>query len=73
MCMVCRKTPCHPRCPNTPEPKPIMRCADCGEGIYDGDEYYDVGDGCGICKECIEDKTTLELMDLFGEKFSVAS
>ena len=50
-----------------------MICADCGEGIYEGDEYYDVGDGYGICKWCIENKTASELMDLFGEQFSVAS
>lgn len=73
MCSVCRQIPCHPRCPNAPEPKPVMRCAECGDGIYAGDDYYDIGDGSGICKECIEDKSTSELMDLFGEQFSVAS
>lgn len=73
MCMVCRQAPCHPRCPNALEPELIMRCADCGEGIYEGDEYYDAGDRYGICKECIEDKATSELMELFGEEFSVAS
>ena len=27
-----------------------MRCKECGEGIYEGDEYYDTGSG-GICKD----------------------
>ena len=53
MCSLCRQFPCHPRCPNAPEPVPLMRCKECGEGIYEGDEYYDTGNG-GICKECIE-------------------
>lgn len=73
MCSVCRQIPCHPRCPNAPEPKLIMGCAECGDGIYAGDDYYDIGDGSGICKECMDDKSTSELMDLFGERFSVAS
>lgn len=73
MCSICMQVPCHPRCPNAPEPEPIMRCAECGEGIYEGDDYYDIGDGGGICKECMEDKSTSELMDLFGEQFSVVS
>ena len=73
MCLVCRQHPCHPMCPNAPEPKPVMFCSECGEGIYSGDDYYDIGDGLGICKECIEAKSTLELMELFGEYFSEAS
>lgn len=39
MCSLCRQFPCHPRCPNAPEPVPLMRCKECGEGIYEGDEY----------------------------------
>ena len=70
MCSLCRQ--CHPRCPNAPEPVPLMRCKECGEGIYEGDEYYDTGNG-GICKECIEDMTANELFDLFGESYSVAA
>lgn len=72
MCSLCRQFPCHPRCPNAPKPVPLMRCKECGEGIYEGDEYYDTGNG-GICKECIEDMTANELFDLFGESYSVAA
>lgn len=73
MCALCQSFPCHPRCPNAPDPVPVMRCAECGEGIYPGDDYYDIGNGEGICKGCIDEKSTSELMELFGESFSVAS
>lgn len=72
MCSICHQIPCHHRCPNAPEAKPIMKCIECGEGIYADDEYYDTGCG-GICKECMEEKTVSEMLDLFGEKFSIAS
>lgn len=49
-----------------------MKCKECGEGIYEGNEYYDTGNG-GICKECIEDMTVDELFDLLGESYSVAA
>lgn len=71
MCSLCRQIPCHPRCPNAPEPVPIMRCSECGEGIFEGDKYYDTGNG-GVCKNCIEDMTAKEFMELIGEKFSTA-
>ena len=71
MCSICRQTPCHPRCPNAPEPVPVHTCVLCDEGIYEGDEYYDSGDG-PVCKECMEDKTTAELMEMFGESYSTA-
>lgn len=72
MCSICMQNPCHPRCPNAPEYKPIMRCLECGEGIYVGDKYYDTGYG-GICGECMEDKTVSEILELLGERLSVAS
>lgn len=72
MCSLCRQYPCHPRCPNALEPVPIMKCKKCGEGIFEGDEYYDTGNS-GICKYCIEDMTVNELFEMFGESFSVAS
>lgn len=45
MCEICRQTPCHPRCPNAPEPKPVEMCCLCDEGIYEGDEYLNTTDG----------------------------
>ena len=39
MCMECRQTPCHPRCPNAPEPKFKHTCSFCDEGILNGEQY----------------------------------
>lgn len=39
MCDICRRNPCHPRCPNYILPKVSHYCSDCGEGIYEGEEY----------------------------------
>ena len=39
MCSICLRNPCDSRCPNAPEPKPVEICSECGEGIYEGDEY----------------------------------
>ena len=45
MCNVCRKTPCHLRCPNYESPKATHYCSICNEGIYDGEEYIE--NDCG--------------------------
>lgn len=71
MCAVCKMTPCHPSCPNAPEPRAFMRCIECGEGIYADDKYFDAGIG-GICEECMENKKISEILELLGEQFSVA-
>lgn len=54
MCDICRTTPCHPFCPNAPEPPVFGRCVNCKEKIFDGDDYYDI-DGDIWCEECIDD------------------
>lgn len=57
MCDVCLQHPCHPRCPNAPEPSEppyVTECLNCGEKIYDGDYYYDI-DGEEWCEECIKE------------------
>jgi hypothetical protein len=48
-----------------------MRCDECGEGIFEEDEYFDTGKGA-ICKECMDEKISSEILELLGEKFSVA-
>lgn len=53
MCMECRQNPCHPRCPNAPEPRVLFRCMDCGEGIREGDDYYDMM-GEPYCESCVK-------------------
>lgn len=71
MCDICRQTPCHPRCPNAPEPKPVKRCCLCGEGIYEGDEYLITTDGC-VCKDCLEDFSINQWLELIGESLTTA-
>lgn len=71
MCDICRQTPCHSRCPNAPEPKPVKRCCLCGEGIYEGDEYLITTDGC-VCKDCLGDFSINQWLELIGESLTTA-
>ena len=34
------------------EPKVFSYCDECGHPIYEGDEYYQVGD-CKYCDDCV--------------------
>lgn len=34
------------------ETRPVFLCSECGETIYEGDEYYDIF-GEQICEDCI--------------------
>lgn len=52
MCQECLQQPCHPRCPNAPEPKVFTTCEICGSKIYEGDEFYQVSD-IDVCEKCI--------------------
>ncbi len=71
MCKVCRMIPCNPRCPNAPEPKPKYECSKCGYGIYAGDKYLDGPEGY-VCKECLDDMTSGELLEMLGESLATA-
>lgn len=71
MCELCHSFPCHPRCPNASEPTPVMRCVECGEGIFEDDQYFDGPNG-PICRECLEEKTVQEILSLFGERLKSA-
>ena len=50
MCAECGMNPCHPRCPNAPEPVPVHECVKCGYGILAGDKFWDSPEG-KICEE----------------------
>lgn len=52
MCDVCHQYPCHPSCPNAPEPPAVEDCMGCNEAIRVGDEYYEI-DGYAYCDDCI--------------------
>lgn len=63
MCEVCHMTPCHPRCPNSPEPPAVYHCKVCGEPIVAGETYYEMD--CEFYhEECFEDRLTPE-----GQRF----
>lgn len=62
MCSVCLQNPCHPRCPNAPDPEPAAYCRVCGEPLYVGDKHFD-----GICMDCLEEMTVSDWLELFGE------
>ena len=53
MCEICRKHPCHPRCPNTESLQIKKVCSICNEGIYDGEEYIVNGDYEYAHWECV--------------------
>lgn len=71
MCSVCLSTPCHPRCPNAPEPVPVYTCGWCEEPIFENDEYMETPEG-PVCRECIEEMSVLEFMEMTGEQFFTA-
>lgn len=62
MCDICHRTPCHPRCPNSPPPPVVYFCCQCGNGIYEGEEFYAINDE-RWCEECVNDCRTTAEMD----------
>lgn len=71
MCEVCRMSPCHPRCPNAPEPKPVYTCKNCKEGILPGDTFVII-DGDYFCAYCLDDMLPFEILQLCGFDVEVA-
>lgn len=65
MCSECYMSPCHPRCPNAPEPPKVYTCKICGEPIVEGEEYYEM-DAEFYHEECFEDNAVQILMDECG-------
>lgn len=53
MCDICFQFPCHPRCPNSPDPPSVYICSGCGNDIHDGEDYWDIM-GEQWCEKCIE-------------------
>lgn len=67
MCDICLHSPCLPQCPNAPPPPVVFTCYNCGEPIYEGDNYYDI-EGEAWCEECIDDALkTAELEEWYDE------
>jgi hypothetical protein len=53
MCDVCLSAPCHPRCPNAPEPPAVFICDGCGHPIYEGDDVWRIQHEV-YCEHCID-------------------
>ena len=51
MCEECRRSPCHPRCPNAPDPIAVFICSGCGQEIYEGEDYWEFL-GEQFCENC---------------------
>lgn len=58
MCEICGQKPCHSRCPNAPEEKPVLHCDECKKDIFAG-EYYYTDNGWNICEECNDKRRRL--------------
>lgn len=71
MCSICYSTPCHPRCPNADEEKPVYRCSECGGSIFEGDKFFQ-NDIKEICEECMEEMSVEEILNLFNEDLKTA-
>jgi hypothetical protein len=54
MCDICRRVPCHPRCPNATDPVPIFTCYVCQNEIYEGEDVYHLV-GLHFCERCINE------------------
>lgn len=57
MCQECLQFPCHPRCPNAPEPPVIHKCDNCGNEIHEGEHMYRFDIGI-VCDECVDNSGT---------------
>ena len=55
MCAECLRTPCHPRCPNAPEtkPVPVYVCSGCSTEILDGEDVWEFL-GEQFCERCVD-------------------
>lgn len=53
MCAECLQTPCHPRCPNAPDPEPVFVCDGCGRDICVGEHVWRVAQEV-YCEQCID-------------------
>lgn len=56
MCKICGHSICPGACPNADEPRVFGKCINCGDTIYEGDEYYllDNNHNEYWCEQCIE-------------------
>ena len=72
MCDVCHMTPCHPRCPNAPDPPTVYTCKHCGEPIVVGDEFMEVDGDYYHLEACARDAAMSLLMEKLGARTGTA-
>lgn len=72
MCDTCLRSPCHPQCPNAPEPPTVCVCDKCSEPVRAGDVYYEEPGGEILCQGCIEEMDTHALLCHLGCSGKVA-
>lgn len=65
MCAICHQSKCNCRCPNAPDPVGIYTCAECGEGILEGDEYVE-DNGKKYHLDCLDDMGIKKALTLLG-------
>ena len=53
MCQECKQYPCHPSCPNAPEPAVVCKCDNCGGEIRVGEFMWKLDIG-NVCEDCID-------------------
>lgn len=64
MCEICKKNPCHPRCPNYVPIKSNYYCSICNDRIYEGQKYIENENGEYAHWDCIEYLN--DLVDFLG-------
>ena len=64
MCSVCGMNPCHPSCPNAPEPVPVYECCRCGYGILEGDKFWDSPAGY-MCEDCVDEMDERDIRNVW--------
>ena len=62
MCDECLQFPCHPRCPNAPDPPAVYVCSGCGDDIHDGEDYWEIM-GEQFCEKCIKEARGIAVYD----------
>lgn len=73
MCDECRMHPCHPRCPNAPEPRALFVCDECGLNITVEDNYMTMPKGRHFHIDCITDMNGEKVAELFGAEVTYGS
>lgn len=73
MCDICRRTPCHPRCPNAEEKVTEFVCFYCDEPIEFGEEFLKSDVGNTVHAECFSSMDREDVFRFFGEDEKVQS